>query len=268
MGRCVINQLLAAFVVSTLILLAGCEPPSYTIGGDVTGVSGQVELIEVNAGLTKTVTTNDAPFIFDGLYETGDPYDVQVLAQPAGQTCTVRNSTGIAGVSSVGNINVKVYCCDDGTYAIGCAGPAGGIVYYTTNGGLNGLEAAPADLNGGVGARYGCMFTLLHAGRVFIGAGEQNTLDILAGCEEGGIAAKLADDYELNGFDDWFLPSQDELNELYYHRVVVGGFSDSFYWTSSELNLRYAWFQQFSNGNKYNHLGKSSRLKVRAVRAF
>jgi hypothetical protein len=35
----------------------------------------------------------------------------------------------------------------------------------------------------------------------------RNTADILAGYSEAGIAAKLADDYSFNGFDDWFLPS-------------------------------------------------------------
>jgi len=31
-------------------------------------------------------------------------------------------------------------------YAVGDTGPAGGIVFYTSDGGLHGLEAAPADL--------------------------------------------------------------------------------------------------------------------------
>ena len=37
-----------------------------------------------------------------------------------------------------------------------------------------------------------------------------------------------------NGKDDWFLPSKDELNELFLERVSVGGFSTDNYWSSSE----------------------------------
>ena len=42
----------------------------------------------------------------------------------------------------------------------------------------------------------------------------QNTLDILVGCSEEGIAAKRSADYEvtLDGvtYNDWFLPAKDE----------------------------------------------------------
>ena len=43
----------------------------------------------------------------------------------------------------------------------------------------------------------------------------QNTLDILACCGEAETAAKLCADFELDGYDDWFLPSMDEFNLIY-----------------------------------------------------
>jgi hypothetical protein len=44
-------------------------------------------------------------------------------------------------------------------YAIGDTGPAGGIVFYITDDGLHGLEAAPADQSSG--AEWGCIATLM-----------------------------------------------------------------------------------------------------------
>ncbi len=58
---------------------------------------------------------------------------------------------------------------------------------------------------------------------------------ILASCDEAGIAAELATNYEwFNGQTDGFLPSKDELNELYKQKDVVGGFVNYIYWSSTE----------------------------------
>jgi hypothetical protein len=150
-------------------------------------------------------------------------------------------------------------------YNIGDTGPAGGIVFYVTSGGRHGLEAAPEDLND---AEWGCYGKLIPgASRTVIGTGFLNTADIVAGCIDFEMAAALADNYRLNGFDDWFLPSKDELNELYLNKAVVGGFANSRYWSSSEIALDLAWSQSFELGYQYLW-DKSYSTKVRAVRAF
>jgi len=46
----------------------------------------------------------------------------------------------------------------------------------------------------------------------------------------------------------------------------VGGFVDTFYWSSSENNAKNAWNQNFNNGNQNNNKNNTSR--VRAVRGF
>ena len=156
----------------------------------------------------------------------------------------------------------------DVLYAVGDRGPAGGVVFYVTNGGLNGLEAAPADQDGGSGVEWGCYGTsIAGADGTAVGTGAQNTADILAGCTESGTAAEIAAEYEYGGYGDWFLPSKDELDELYQNRDVVGGFANNSYWSSTEDDSYGAWAQYFYNGYQ-NYNDKNDTLRVRAVRAF
>ena len=157
------------------------------------------------------------------------------------------------------------------TYAIGDTGPAGGIVFYITpgSGGLHGLEVSPVDLS--TDAEWGCESTELSgANGTDIGTGAQNTADIIAECSSSGTAARLAGNYELNGFTDWFLPSRDELGELYLNRTSVSGLGINEYWSSSQFDAENAWLYQFgsSGSNLQVELFKSFGFFVRAVRAF
>lgn len=103
-----------------------------------------------------------------------------------------------------------------------------------------------------------------------LGQGAVNTQKILARYPVAAYprsAAALARAYRGGGFRDWFLPSKDELNQLYINRAVVGAFAVDYYWSSSERTSDTAWYQYFSDG----YLGggtKSYYSRVRAVRAF
>ena len=85
-------------------------------------------------------------------------------------------------------------------YEIDDQGPAGGIVFHVTDGGLHGLEAAPVDQSDS--APWGCGGILDGANDPCIGGGAQNTANILAGCIETPIAGDIAAGYTLNGFSD------------------------------------------------------------------
>jgi hypothetical protein len=149
----------------------------------------------------------------------------------------------------------------------------GGIVFYLdSNGG--GLIAAPTDQsNGAEWGRYGTV--IQGADGTAIGTGNQNTIDIEAGDTISGTAADICANLTLGGYSDWFLPSKDELNEMYLNKSIIGGFSDYNYWSSSEYVSEdddpMAWSQTFSNWFKNRSQGKNgkdAKAYVRAIRAF
>jgi hypothetical protein len=150
----------------------------------------------------------------------------------------------------------------------------GGIVAYILQAGdpgydatmKHGLIAAPSDQGS---ATWGCYGTLISgADGTAIGTGAQNTIDIMNGCSEAGIAARVCGDLVLGGFSDWYLPSKDELNQLYINKVAIGGFASSSYWSSTEANANLAWLNAFDLSFYQYSNQKYFSVPVRAVRAF
>lgn len=131
---------------------------------------------------------------------------------------------------------------------------------------VHGFIAASDDQNATF--TWGCYGTeATGAGGTDLGTGAHNTLEIVAGCSEVPIAAKICADLELNGYNDWFLPSKDELNKLFLNKITIGGFADDYYWSSSADGISHAWVQLFPFGGQ----GSSVTYvfaSVRAVRAF
>ena len=150
-------------------------------------------------------------------------------------------------------------------YAIGDTGPAGGIVFYVTDGGLHGLEAAPND---SAMSPWGCAGDeITGADGTAIGTGAQNTADIRAECFQPGIAAWCGVDLYPCALMGWFLPSLGELNELYLQRAVVAGFITNRYWSSSETTDVLSFSLNFDDGGT-DFESKNTSLGVRVIRAF
>jgi uncharacterized protein (TIGR02145 family) len=141
----------------------------------------------------------------------------------------------------------------------------GGIIFYIDGTNQHGLIASTTDQS--TGATWGCEGTSVGAAGTIIGSGTTNTNNIVTNCSTSGIAARICDDLILNGYTDWFLPSKDELGEMYNQRVLIGGFTSAYYWSSSEYNPGNSWIRNMTNGNQ-QFTAKSVNYYVRAIRSF
>ena len=143
----------------------------------------------------------------------------------------------------------------------------GGIVFYINDDLKTGLVVSTEDQSND--ATWGCQGTLINgANDSQVGSGLQNTLDIISDCNQTNIAAKICDELTLSGYEDWYLPSKDELNLIYtnLHSQGLGNFN-SIYWSSTQHSDFFAWIQNFSAGSQ-NYDGKYANRQVRAVRSF
>jgi hypothetical protein len=101
-----------------------------------------------------------------------------------------------------------------------------------------------------------------------IGTGFKNTAAMVAQISTANRAGTITRAYRgPNNLSDWYLPSRDELAQLYIRRTMVGGLSSSYYWSSSEFDNSGAFTQWFSNGDQGRDT-KSASYRVRPVRAF
>lgn len=171
-------------------------------------------------------------------------------------------------------------------YSIGDLGPAGGLVFYDKgfySDGWRYLEAAPSDIGS---FAFGYYRPDKENNNVVgtskaIGSGKYNTerlvkhMDMDGKAYSGGsgedvkeYAARKCLDYEHGGYDDWYLPSEDELNLMYenLHKNGLGSFAD-YYWSSSERIADLATAQDFADGDG-GAIFRYGADHVRPVRAF
>jgi len=162
------------------------------------------------------------------------------------------------------------------SYKIGDTGPAGGLVFYDKGNSRDGwryLEAAPASTektatitnnadNDVVGSRK-------------IGDGKDNTQKFMKVFEKkgGGIntAPWLCNDLNINGFNDWYLPSLDELLSMYnnLYSKGLGGFKGTKYWSSYVNGWWKVFAVDFSDGSEKDVSTLfDTKCQVRAIRQF
>src|SRR5262245_56112080 len=79
-------------------------PPTISVGGTVSGLNGTA-VLENNGGDRLSVSTS-GPFAFPTPIPVGTQYNVTIVAQPLGQTCSVANGSGTAIGASVSNVGV------------------------------------------------------------------------------------------------------------------------------------------------------------------
>ena len=153
-----------------------------------------------------------------------------------------------------------------GIYTVGQAA-LGGVIGYIYGGGSTGTSGIVVDTtNLSNAAAWGCQGTSIQTSAA-IGMGDANTIAIMAGCATAGIAARLCGDLVEGGYSDWYLPSKDELEQLYLNRVTIGVMPGGYYWSSTEQGPDYAWVKNFADATD-NLVFKNAGAPVRAVRTF
>ena len=191
------------------------------------------------------------------------------LPKNADLTWKVRAGNAAGNGAWSGSLAFKV------ALSIGDAYQGGKIAYVFKSGDpgyvagqTHGLIAAPADRATGL-QWYNGSYVATGATATALGTGLANTDAIIAvqGSRAASYAAGWARAYNGGGYADWYLPSKDELNELFLHQAAIGGFGPNYYWSSSESDADFAWTQAFdlSSQNPYT---KSGASYVRAVRTF
>lgn len=186
-------------------------------------------------------------------------------------------------------------CAAGGPCVLGDTGPGGGLVFLISGGKT--YEMAKKTWSGGIADPSYVWCNVANtsvpgsaARGINIGTGAANTAAIAAFCTSG--AGKTVASLVLDGFDDWFLPSKDELTAMCnYSRTWVGSpstatcagsqnadfalsaygfdsanFTD--YWSSSERYKEQAWAQRVSTTAFQFSSGKNGEERARPVRAF
>jgi Protein of unknown function (DUF1566) len=165
-------------------------------------------------------------------------------------------------------------CANGGSCVVGDIGPGRGRVFYaarTKQPWGRYLEAAPRTWFSGEGDPNltwcsDVVTSIPGTQATGLGAGRANTAAMLTGCTTD--AAVAASSYRGGGKTDWYLPSKDELRQLFVRKSKVGDFIFHGYWSSSESGPDQAWIQDFYADYTPATTEKGYANYVRPVRAF
>lgn len=188
-----------------------------------------------------------------------------------GGTGTRITSTTTVTITS----NQTLYAYWPDQYSVGSTGPAGGTIFYLNpnfaTDGWRYLEASSLIL---VGAPWSPSETATTgADGTAIGTGWQNTIDIVNQYGSGSqYAAYYCSQYDSGGYQDWFLPSRLELNEMIntiWQSLRTG--CCNIVWTSTESSAQDAViFYEVDENPVFGHESKTStyNTKFRPIRRF
>jgi hypothetical protein len=120
----------------TLNIGGSVAPTTYSVGGDVSGLTGTGLQLQNNGADTLPVAT-DGPFTFVTELADNATYAVTVSAQPTGQTCSVTNGSGAIAATNVTNVAVTCVTNVIPTYSVGgmVSGLTGAGLVLQNNGG-------------------------------------------------------------------------------------------------------------------------------------
>jgi len=232
---------------------------------------------------TKVINVNSAAIETSAsISVANDPQIQYLLSQGRGsapQTATVQGGGGTQATPAQAGSNQAQPAAPAEpaapAYKIGDTGPAGGLIFYDKGNNSSGwryLEAAPEDLPNKM--QWSAEDIKLYELERAVGRGKPNTQAIMteAAKRGGGFgwAAQACDALVVNDFDDWFLPSRDELHYIYgnLHMKGLGDFKNDVYWSSTTGGGAWGenpYVENFSNGSQSNW-GYNASTRVRPIR--
>jgi hypothetical protein len=246
-------------------------------GSPVTGYRVQVATSEsgVYSNATGCSTTSTALSCTATGLTNGTNYYFKVAAINAAGTGTY--SSASASVTPVVPTCTEPVGGADVPCAVGKIGPGGGLVFYRAGSAQSWgryLEMAPKNWNGGASdptmAWSGNTSGDLVGTSGALGAGARNTALMVAQSNTANRAGTASAAYGGGGYADWYLPSTDELNQMWLYSGSVSAdysFAAELYWTSTQVASTSARVRFFLNGEGFNQ-SKGTAARVRPIRAF
>jgi len=246
------------------------DPLAFTVAGvasgpAVTGVA--VSGTSVTLTLDHSIVGNDIPTVAYTHTSTTDLTNGTLVADFTAQAVTNKVPLAIGDIYGGGRV---AYILKSGEKIY----DAYGNVRYSYDVSVqHGLIAALSDQSTGT-LWYNGINTTTGATEATLGRGMANTRLIIASQgDTGSYAAKKCKDYNVGSFSDWYLPSKDELAQLYANRVAIGNFTTTagtYYWSSTEDSSNYyaAFSLSFDGTNQNGAAPKTVSYHVRAVRSF
>jgi hypothetical protein len=247
---------------------------SFSSGGTVSATGGSPILAQGICYSTHTNSTLADGGVISG--STASTFVCSVGLLSPNTTYYVRAyATNVAGTTYGNELSFRTIISVGDSYG-------GGVVAYLSVPGDLGYDAnTPHGLiYSGVTSwlPWGCEGTAINgADGIGYGSGNQNTIDIVNGCSAASIAARYCYDYSVtvNGvlYDDWFLPSKDELNKLFINKSFIGLSASGtiYYWSSTEYAAwptSWVWFQNFFTGGQDYYTNKNMTNYASPVRYF
>jgi hypothetical protein len=267
---------LSAFLVSAiLVLLNACEKPKeelkFKVYGKVIEVSlsgnrpiESCEVVVLNfpnndtPSGQRTQTSSDGYYEIEGVHEGtrvirfkppgSDQTDISLLISKSNYELNFHINTDL-GEDYLGGKVAYIYTPDDPEYI---ADEIHGLIIHP-------IVLGPA--------KWGCAGNVIGGTETVLGSGVSNTEIILDGCALPDIAARICDQLVSGGYNDWYLPSKDELDKLFRSKVEVGIYNNEYIWSSSEYNSNLASLQSFNIGYQFI-TNKDNKNYVVAIRKF
>ncbi len=205
------------------------------------------------------------------------------LTAKSGYTFTgvVADFFTVAGASTVSNAAgsgvITAVFPATATLALGDSSCGGYVAYILQSGDTGyvageqrGLIASSADMSSGIiWATASYQTTSVTETLTAFGTGSVNTDLIIAQNGAGTTyAAGLARSCTDGGYSDWFLPSWEEVYQLYLNKAFIGSFAGELYWSSSEVSATSVATLNSGNGNQHNQAKSENTWDVRPVRYF